>query len=125
MSAKIIDGTSMAQEIRAEVAQTSEQMKTKHGVTPGLAVVLVGDDPASAVYVRNKGKAATEAGIFSENINLPAETKQDELLELLGRLNNDTRFHGIPHNLPCLTSQTSKVDVRAWLSPLPEALQES
>ncbi|MCI0440815.1 MAG: bifunctional methylenetetrahydrofolate dehydrogenase/methenyltetrahydrofolate cyclohydrolase FolD [Chloroflexi bacterium] len=100
MSAKIIDGVSMAEQIRAEVAQTAEEMKRKHGVTPGLAVVLVGDDPASAVYVRNKGKAATEAGIFSENVNLPAGTSQDELLKLLDRLNEEARFHGILVQLP-------------------------
>ena len=100
MGAKIIDGTSMAKEIRGEVAETAKEIQSKHGVTPGLAVVLVGEDPASQVYVRNKGKAATEANIFSENIYLSEETTQDELLALLDKLNNDDRFHGVLVQLP-------------------------
>jgi methylenetetrahydrofolate dehydrogenase (NADP+)/methenyltetrahydrofolate cyclohydrolase len=100
MGASIIDGTSIAKEVRAEVAQTVSEMQARHGVTPGLAAVLVGDDPASSVYVRNKEKAASEAGILSEVLRLPAETTQDELLDVVGRLNGDARFHGILVQLP-------------------------
>ena len=100
MSAELISGTEIAREIRAEVAVTVAEMKAKHDVTPGLAVVLVGDDPASAVYVRSKEKAAAEAGMFSEGITLPADTSQDEILAILDRLNADARYHGILVQLP-------------------------
>ena len=100
MTAKIIDGAAMAKEIRGEVAEGVAEMKSKHGVTPGLAAVLVGDDPASAVYVRNKERASGEAGIMAEVFRLSAETTQDELLALVSRLNGDARFHGILVQLP-------------------------
>ena len=100
MAAKIIDGTAMAKEIRAEVAEGVVEMKEKHGVVPGLAAVLVGDDPASAIYVRNKEKAASEAGIMAEIFRPSADTTQNELLSLVGRLNGDDRFHGILVQLP-------------------------
>lgn len=100
MAAKIIDGTAMAKEIRAEVAEGVVEMKEKHGVVPGLAVVLVGDDPASAIYVRNKEKAASEAGIMAETFTPTADTTQDELLSLVEKLNSDGRFHGILVQLP-------------------------
>ena len=100
MVAKIIDGAAIAKEIRAEVAEGVAEMKAKHGGVPGLAAVLVGDDPASAVYVRNKEKAATEAGIFGQVFKLPAETTREELVALLGRLNGDARIHGILVQLP-------------------------
>ena len=100
MNAKLIDGVAIAQEIRAEVAEGVAEMKAKHGVVPGLAGVLVGDDPASAVYVNNKERAATEAGIQVEVVKLSAATTQDELLALLESLNGDARFHGILVQLP-------------------------
>ena len=100
MSATIIDGTRIAGEVRAEVAAGVERLKSRQGVTPGLAAVLVGDDPASAVYVRNKGRACAEAGIDSETFHLPRETSQDDLLALVRRLNADQRFHGILVQLP-------------------------
>ena len=100
MTAKIIDGANMAKEIRGEVAEGVAEMKSKHGVTPGLAAMLVGDDPASAIYVRNKERAASEAGIMAEVFRLSAETTQDELLALVSRLNGDARFHGILVQLP-------------------------
>ena len=100
MAAKIIDGTAMAKEIRAEVAEGVVEMKAKHGVVPGLAAVLVGDDPASMIYVRNKEKAAAEAGIMAEVFRPSADTTQDELLSLVGKLNSDDRFHGILVQLP-------------------------
>ena len=100
MTAKVIDGAAMASEIRAEVADGVAEMKAKHGVVPGLAAVLVGDDPASAVYVRNKERAAIEAGVLVEVFKLSAEATRDEILRLLTRLNGDDRFHGILVQLP-------------------------
>ena len=97
---KILDGAATSREIRAEVAQGVEEMQRKHGVTPGLAAVLAGDDPSSAIYVRNKGRACQEVGIFSETFHLPEDTSQDEMLELVDRLNCDPRFHGILVQLP-------------------------
>ena len=98
--AKILDGTATSKEVRAEVAKGVEEMQQKHGVTPGLAAVLVGNDPASAIYVRNKGRACHEVGMFNETFHLPASTTQEELLELVERLNGDHRFHGILVQLP-------------------------
>ena len=98
--AKILDGTATSKGIRAEVALGVVEMQQKHGVTPGLAAVLVGDDPASAIYVRNKGRACREVGIFSETFHLPQSASQDELLGLVDRLNADPRFHGILVQLP-------------------------
>ena len=100
MTALRIDGKQMAVDIRGEVAEGVAKLKAEHNVTPGLVAVLVGDDPASAVYVRNKGIACDEAGMFSETINLPAETSQDDLLTLVARLNTDDRFHGVLVQLP-------------------------
>jgi methylenetetrahydrofolate dehydrogenase (NADP+)/methenyltetrahydrofolate cyclohydrolase len=100
VSALIINGTEIAQEIRSEVAQGVSDLKAQHGVVPGLAVVLVGDDPASAVYVRNKGRACEETGIYSETVRLPQSTTQDELLETVISLNRDDRFHGVLVQLP-------------------------
>jgi methylenetetrahydrofolate dehydrogenase (NADP+)/methenyltetrahydrofolate cyclohydrolase len=100
VSAQIIDGKQMAANVRAEVAEGVAALRAAHGVQPGLAAVLVGDDPASAVYVRNKGIACEEAGMFSKTFHLPAATSQDELLALVGELNADARFHGILVQLP-------------------------
>ena len=100
MTAKIIDGTAMAREVRAEVAEGVSALKASTGLTPGLAVVLVGDDPASAAYVRNKGRAATEAGIIARDVRLPADTSQNELLEKVAELNEDHRVHGMIVQLP-------------------------
>ena len=98
--AKILDGTALAKDVRLEVAAGVAEMREKHGVTPGLAAVLVGDDPASAIYVRNKGRACNEVGMFSETFHHPASTSQEELMDLLDRLNVDERFHGILLQLP-------------------------
>ena len=100
MTAKIIDGLAIAQQVRAEVAADVVKLQQSHRVTPGLAAVLVGDDPASAVYVRNKAKACAEAGIFAETVRLPHNTTQEELLAVVDRLNFDSRFHGILVQLP-------------------------
>ena len=114
--AKILDGTATSKEIRAEVAQGVAEIQQKYGVTPGLSAVLVGDDPASAIYVRNKGRACQEVGIFSETFHLPESTSQDELLELIERLNGDSRFHGILVQLP-LPRQIDEGTVLMAVSP--------
>ena len=100
MGATLLDGARIAAEVRGEVAAGVREMQVRHGVTPGLAVVLTGDDPASAVYVRNKGRACQEAGMASESFILPEETTQQELLDLLERLNGAERHHGILVQLP-------------------------
>ncbi len=100
MSAKILSGRDLSLEIRREVAAGVVEMQEKHGVTPGLAAVLVGGDPASAVYVANKRRACQRAGLFSETVQLPATATHDEILSAIGRLNGDPRFHGILTQLP-------------------------
>ena len=98
MSAKILDGAALAKAIRAEVAATVT--KAAGSTRPGLAAVLVGEDPASAVYVRSKGKACEEAGMHSETIRLPRETTEADLLAVVDRLNADPNIHGILVQLP-------------------------
>ena len=98
--AKIIDGKAFAEGLRARVAKAAAAVKAAHNITPGLAAVLVGDDPASAVYVRNKEKAVAEAGMASVPHRLPADTKEADLLALLRDLNADPRVHGILVQLP-------------------------
>ena len=100
MAAKILSGTDLAAEIRAEVAVGVVEMQEKHGVTPGLAVVLVGDDPASAVYVANKQKACDQAGLFSDSRHLPGTATGDEVLAAVHGYNADPRIHGILVQLP-------------------------
>ena len=114
--AKILDGTALAQEIRNEVAVGVKEMLEKHQVTPGLAAVLVGDDPASAIYVRNKRRACDEVGMFSESFNLPGDTDQGEVLSLVDRLNADERFHGILVQLP-LPSQVDTQRIIESVNP--------
>ncbi|HTP60246.1 MAG TPA: tetrahydrofolate dehydrogenase/cyclohydrolase catalytic domain-containing protein, partial [Spirochaetia bacterium] len=100
MAARIIDGTEIAGRIRAEIAADTEALKRERGVTPGLAVVLVGEDPASRSYVRGKNKAAHEMGMYSEQHTLAANTSESELLALVQKLNKDERIHGILVQLP-------------------------
>lgn len=100
MTATVIDGKQMAEDIRGEVADETRAFKKRSGITPGLAAVLVGGDPASAVYVRNKRRACDEADMFSETFELPEETSQEELIGLVRQLNDDARFHGILVQLP-------------------------
>ncbi|TDF99244.1 bifunctional methylenetetrahydrofolate dehydrogenase/methenyltetrahydrofolate cyclohydrolase FolD [Paenibacillus piri] len=94
MPAQVINGKEIVSAYRARIKEEVENL-TRQGVQPGLAVVLVGDDPASQVYVRNKAKACGEAGIYSEVHTLEAATSEDEVLELIDRLNNDPKIHGI------------------------------
>ena len=98
--ATIIDGKAFSANLRAEIARKVEVLKRNHSLVPGLAVVLVGEDPASQVYVRSKGKQTTEAGMNSYEHKLPADTGEDELLKLIGQLNNDPLVHGILVQLP-------------------------
>ena len=99
MPAERIDGVAVARAVREQVACDVMRLAAS-GLRPGLAVVLVGDDPASAVYVRSKGKACTEAGIHSVTIRLPAETSQAELIAQVDALNQDPAIHGILVQMP-------------------------
>ena len=99
MSANILSGKTMSEELRAEIASRVSSLKEK-GLTPGLAVILVGNDPASEIYVRNKGNGCTEVGMYSRTINMPAETTQEELESAIDALNNDPAIHGILVQLP-------------------------
>lgn len=100
MTATIIDGKAMAQDLRARIATATAALSAQHGIVPGLAVALVGSDPASEVYVRSKSKAVTEAGMRSFDHKLPETTAQAELLALIARLNADNTVHGILVQLP-------------------------
>lgn len=98
--ARLIDGKAAAARIRAEVARQAGALKARHGITPGLAVVLVGEDPASEIYVRNKVRQTGEAGMRSFETRLPASVSQAELLGHVQRLNTDPAVHGILVQLP-------------------------
>lgn len=100
MSAKIISGTEIAKQIREELKKEIKELKKRHGVTPGLATILVGDDPASKVYVGQKEKSCNNLGIYSEKINLPGDISEKKLLSLIKKLNKDSRIHGILVQLP-------------------------
>lgn len=100
MSATVIDGKAFAARVRGDVAQRVAQLKADHGITPGLAVVLVGEDPASQVYVRSKGKQTVEAGMASFERKLPADTSEAQLLDVVEQLNTDPAVHGILVQLP-------------------------
>ncbi|MEX2643427.1 MAG: bifunctional methylenetetrahydrofolate dehydrogenase/methenyltetrahydrofolate cyclohydrolase FolD [Acetobacterales bacterium] len=97
---RIIDGKAIAAALRHRIAGAAAGLKDRHGVVPGLAVVLVGDDPASQVYVRNKARACDEAGIDSRTLRMSDETTQHALLELIETLNADASVHGILVQLP-------------------------
>ncbi len=114
-SARLIDGNAIARDMRRDLAAEITALKTK-GVVPGLAAVLVGDNPASATYVRMKGKACDEAGLYHDTITLPAETPEAELLALIDRLNADPRIHGILVQLP-LPKQISTNHVLLHVDP--------
>jgi methylenetetrahydrofolate dehydrogenase (NADP+)/methenyltetrahydrofolate cyclohydrolase len=115
--AQIIDGKEVSQHIRKEVADEVLKLKEERGITPGLAAVLVGDNPASQIYVRNKRKACEEAGIYSEEYRLAEETTEDELLSLIMKLNEDKRIHGILVQLP-LPKQINETKILRAVSPL-------
>lgn len=97
---KIIDGKRISGEIRAEIAEKTRELKSARGYAPGLAVIIVGENPASRVYVRNKKRACEEVGFYSESYELPESTSQEELEALIDRLNDDKKIHGILVQLP-------------------------
>ena len=98
--AKLIDGKAISAEVRSEIKSETADFVANTGVRPGLAVVIVGEDPASQVYVRNKKRACEEVGFYSESYELPVETTQEELETLVERLNADKNIHGILVQLP-------------------------
>ncbi len=100
MTAKIIDGKTFAEGLRGRIAGHVQRLKDEHGITPGLAVVIVGHDPGSQIYVSQKAKQTVEVGMHSEKYELPADTSELEVLELVRRLNNDDKIHGILVQLP-------------------------
>lgn len=100
MAARIIDGKAIAAEIRAGIREEVAALKERHGIVPGLAAVIVGDNPASRTYVNSKRKACAEAGMYSEEHALPANTSQEELLQLVHDLNARPDIHGILVQLP-------------------------
>jgi len=116
MTAKIISGTEIAKQIREELKEEIAQLKEKHNLVPGLATVLVGEDPASQVYVGQKEKTSVALGIYSERHDLPAETSQKDLMALVNRLNNDPKIHGILVQLP-LPKQLNETEVLYAINP--------
>ena len=98
--AKIINGKEISATIRSEIKEATEQLVAQTGVRPGLAVIIVGEDPASQVYVRNKKRACDEVGFYSESYELPENTTQDELNSLVDKLNKSEKIHGILCQLP-------------------------
>ena len=115
MPAKLIDGKAVSAQIRKELKQRIAALQAK-GITPGLAVVMVGDNPASKVYVGMKEKTCGELGLYSDSYRLSAETGQAELLELVQKLNSDSRIHGILVQLP-LPSQIDEAEIINAVSP--------
>lgn len=99
MSAQRMDGKALSKKVRGQILAETEALKAK-GITPGLAVIIVGEDPASQIYVRNKEKACEECGFYSKKYALPAETTEEELLALIDQLNHDDKIHGILCQMP-------------------------
>ncbi|MFW8596191.1 bifunctional methylenetetrahydrofolate dehydrogenase/methenyltetrahydrofolate cyclohydrolase FolD [Cribrihabitans neustonicus] len=116
MAAELIDGKAFAAEVRGQVAEHVARLKAEHGLTPGLAVVLVGEDPASQVYVRSKGKSTVEAGMNSFEHKLDADTSEADLLALIEKLNADPAVHGILVQLP-LPSHMDESQVINTIAP--------
>jgi len=117
MSARIIDGKAFAAGLRARVAAEAARLKAAHGLVPGLATVLVGNDPASEVYVRNKNKTAAEIGFHSVSRHLPATASEAEVLSEVRALNEDKSVHGILVQMP-LPSQVREAAVLGTLDPM-------
>ena len=115
-TAKLIDGKIYAERLRAQVAEQVTQLRRDHGLQPGLAVVLVGEDPASQIYVRSKGEHSLAAGMHSVTHRLPDNTGQDEILKLVADLNADPLIHGILVQLP-LPKHLDEKSVLAAINP--------
>jgi methylenetetrahydrofolate dehydrogenase (NADP+)/methenyltetrahydrofolate cyclohydrolase len=116
MTARIIDGNSMAAEIREEVKEEVAKLTSKYGIEPGLEVILIGDNPASAIYVRNKGRASEKVGIRSATHHLPATVTTEEVLDLIDRLNADETVHGLFVQLP-VPDQVDEKALQRRISP--------
>lgn len=116
MTAEIIDGKAFSAKLRSKIAEHVTRLKEKHGVTPGLAVVLVGEDPASQIYVRSKARQTVEAGMESFEFRLPADSSELTLLNKIKELNTDSRVHGILVQLP-LPKAINADRVLALISP--------
>lgn len=116
MSATIISGTELAQSLRKEISVEAETL-SQRGITPGLGVVLVGDDPASISYVRGKEKACAQVGIYTETLRMAAETSQETVLGTLAEMNQNSKFHGILVQLP-LPSHIDEMRVIESILPL-------
>lgn len=116
MTAMIIDGQGYAEGLRGRIAEHVARLQRDHGITPGLAVVIVGEDPASQVYVRNKAKQTVEVGMHSEKYELPATASEGEVLALIDRLNHDDKIHGILVQMP-VPPQINPNKVIAAISP--------
>ncbi|MDD4876289.1 MAG: tetrahydrofolate dehydrogenase/cyclohydrolase catalytic domain-containing protein [Dehalococcoidales bacterium] len=116
MTARIINGTKIAKQIREELKAEIAELKEKYNLIPGLATILVGDDPASHIYVGQKQKTSLALGIYSERHDLPAETSEEELLALIDQLNKDKNIHGILVQLP-VPSHISEARVIYAINP--------
>lgn len=113
--ARIIDGKKIAAETRADIAARAQAFAAEHGYAPGLAVIIVGEDPASQVYVRNKKKACEDVGFYSQVYEMPAETTMEELLAKIEELKNDAKIHGILVQLPL----PKHLDEKAVIAAIP------
>ena len=113
MTAKLIKGKPIAEAVLAEAAEEVKRLQATSGITPGLAAVLVGEDLASQIYVRNKTRTCHEIGVFAQTFNRPADTSQAELLRLIDELNHDDRFHGVLVQLPLPSHITGSVIIEA------------
>ena len=120
MAAQIIDGKALALSIREEIGKEVARLMSQAGVKPGLAAILVGDDPASAVYVKNKKTACDKAGLYVDEHKLPVATTQGELLALIEKMNADLKIHGILVQLPLPNHIDTKVILEA-VSPEKDA----
>ncbi len=116
MAATLIKGTEVSKQIKEELREEIARLKEVHNLTPGLATVLVGEDEASKVYVGQKEKACKELGIYSQRIDLPSDTKEEELLLLIDRLNKDPKIHGILVQLP-LPKHINETNVLYAINP--------
>lgn len=114
--AQIIDGKAISKQVREEIAAEVASFREKYGCAPGLAVVIVGNDPASQVYVRNKKRGCEEVGFYSESYELPENTTQEDLIALIEKLNNDAKIHGILVQLP-LPKHLDETEVLLKIKP--------
>lgn len=119
-TARIIDGKAFAEGLRARIAQAVQHLKSAHGLTPGLGVVLAGDDPASQIYVRNKGLQAAEAGMRSFETKLPADASLADVLAAVRAFNADPSVHGFLVQLP-LPKHLPEAEVLAAIDPAKDA----